>query len=57
MTSVSVGNLDDFPAISEMQGVTLFSHPGESSIYDSPSAKGNIVAQPPLCPLNCHDNL
>lgn len=57
MTSACVGNISDFSDISEMQGLTLFFCPGESTICGFPSAKGNIVTQPPLSPLNYHDTL
>lgn len=57
MTSVSVNKTDDFPTINKLEGVTGLFNPGESTIYDCPRVKGNIMIQHPLYPLTYYDNL
>lgn len=59
MTSVSADKIDDFPSLSEMEGVMLFFSTGESTIYDFPSAKEDIMHSIPhthLITEDCHGN-
>ena len=39
MASVSVGETDDFPAVSDMEKVSLFLSPEEAAKYHVPSTK------------------
>lgn len=63
MSSVSAGKIDDFPSLNEIEGVMLFFGTGESTIYDFPSAKENIMHSIPHTHLitmitseDCHGN-
>lgn len=57
MTSVSVGKIDDFPAIGDIEEVSLFFSAGEFTIYHFPSTKESIITQHSLYPVNYYDNL